>query len=233
MIENGPQNTGETGKRSGGAALLSHVRLLRECLSQSLAADPDVGPVCACSTLDELLQSLASLGPPMVMVDAAFRDGAAVAADLRRRDPVIEIVAVALEETEENILEWAGAGITGYIPSTASMAEIPVLLRQIRSGEQPCSSRIAGSLLRRVGSLGGPPRPAACEGADLTPRERVILQQIRAGLTNKDIARRLDISLGTTKTHVHNIFGKLNLRSRSQVALRPGPRLAGSERAEA
>jgi two-component system nitrate/nitrite response regulator NarL len=233
MIEQGSQGSAGTEARVAGAVLLSHVRLFRECVAQSLAADPDVGPVAACATPEELFETLATQTPPVVMVDAAFRGGAAVAADLRQRDPVVHIVAVALEENEETILDWAEAGITGYIPSTASTAEIPVLLRQIRRGEQSCSSRIAGSLLRRIGTLGVRSTPAGCDGADLTPRERVILQQIRAGLTNKAIARRLDISLGTTKTHVHNIFSKLNLHSRAQVALRMGHHVTSDRPAEA
>jgi ATP/maltotriose-dependent transcriptional regulator MalT len=54
--------------------------------------------------------------------------------------------------------------------------------------------------------------------AGLTLREREVLKLVSAGLSNKDIARRLAISLGTTKSHVHNLLGKLNVSRRMDVA---------------
>jgi DNA-binding NarL/FixJ family response regulator len=214
------------------AVVVSQVCLFRECVSQSLAHDPSVRVLEVCATLDHALESVESLQPQMILLDAAFHGGPAVAARLRHAGGEAQVVALALEETEENILDWAEAGISGYVPDTASMSEIPALLRQILWGEQSCSSRIAGSLLRRVGGLqrGGEPRAAP---VDLTPRERVILRHIGAGLTNKDIARQLDISLGTAKSHVHNIFGKLKLTSRGQVAARMRGRLGAGSRVEA
>ena len=206
--------------------VVSQVRLFRECVSQALAHDASVRVLEVCATLEHALESVESLRPRMILLDAAFHGGPAVAARLRQTGDDAQVVAVALEETEENILDWAEAGISGYVPDTASMSEIPALLRQILWGEQSCSSRIAGSLLRRIGRShrGADPRPTATS-VDLTPRERVILRHIGAGLTNKDIARQLDISLGTAKSHVHNIFGKLNLTRRAQVAARMGGRL--------
>jgi DNA-binding NarL/FixJ family response regulator len=227
-----PWTTAETREGSIDAVMVSQVCLFREYVSQSLKSDPVVRVLEVCATLEHGLESVESLQPQMILLDAAFHKGIAAAAQLRQSAPEAQLVAVAIDETEENILDWAEAGIAGYVPNTASMAELPVLLRQIRWGEQSCSSRIAGSLLRRIGRLerdrggdqrGRPPMP------DLTPRERVILRHISAGLTNKDIARQLDISLGTAKSHVHNIFGKLNLRSRAQVAARMGSPLGIGE----
>ena len=214
------------------AVVVSQVCLFRECLSQSLASDPIVRVLEVCATLEHALDSVDSLRPQMILLDAAFHGGASTAAQLLLAGPAAQVVAVALQETEENILDWAEAGIAGYVPDTASMSELPDLLRQICWGEQLCSSRIAGSLLRRIGRLGRAGE-ARAPTVDLTPRERVILRHIGAGLTNKDIARQLDISLGTAKSHVHNIFGKLNLRSRAQVAARLGRGVAVDRRLEA
>lgn len=203
------------------AILISQVCLFREYVSHALANDSTLKVVRVCETLDQGLGAVETLQPQMILLDAAFTAGPAATARLRHASPAAQVVAVALEETEETILDWAEAGMAGYVPSTASMSELPRLLRQIRWGEQSCSSRIAGSLLRRIGRMGhGREAGRQAPSVDLTPRERVILRHIRDGLTNKDIARQLDISLGTAKSHVHNIFGKLNLRSRAQVAAR-------------
>ncbi len=212
--------------------VVSHVCLFRECVVQALASDPSVRVLEACATLDHALNAIEHLSPRMILLDAAFHGGPATAARLRTAGADAQVVAVALQETEQNILDWAEAGIAGYVPDSASMSELAALLKQIRWGEQSCSSRIAGSLLRRIGRMGRagePPAPAI----DLTPRERVILRHIGAGMTNKDIARQLDISLGTAKSHVHNIFGKLKLSRRAQVAARLGRVVSEDHRLEA
>jgi DNA-binding NarL/FixJ family response regulator len=203
------------------AIVVSQVRLLRECLCQSLANEPFIRVSEVCADLEQALESIEDLRPAMVLLDAKFDGGRSVATRFGKMFPAMQVVAVALPETEEAIMEWAEAGIAGYVPDTASMRDVPGLLMQIRRGEQTCPSWIAGSLLRGMARSRADGHIDETQGgAALTPRERVIVRHIGAGLSNKDIARRLDISLGTAKSHVHNIFGKLKLRSRAQLAAR-------------
>lgn len=203
------------------AVIVSQVCLLRECIGKSLDQDASIRVVGDCATLDHALASMENLGPDMILLDAAFSGGANAAAQLSEAGGTTQIVAVGLEESEENILDWAEAGIAGYVADTASMGELPQLLKQIRWGGQSCSSRVVGALLRRVGRMGKRGElPGGAPLAELTPREKTIHRCIGVGLTNKDIARQLNISIGTTKSHVHNILGKLNLTNRAQVAAR-------------
>jgi DNA-binding NarL/FixJ family response regulator len=210
--------------------IVSQVCLFRECLSQSLADDKTIHILDACATLDHALDSVKRLNPDLVLLDAKFAGGARASARLNEASRRAQIVAMALEESEENILDWAEGGIAGYVADTASMRDLPRLLRQIRWGRQACSSQVMGGLLRRIGRMGREieSRRAAPAGI-LTPREQMIQQHIAAGLSNKDIARRLNISVGTAKTHVHNILGKLKLSNRAQVAARHGGRRASIE----
>src|SRR6202020_1055352 len=110
----------------------------------------------------------------------------------------------------------------GYIPKTAGLADVISMLLGISQGDQVCSAAVAGGLIRRLHE-----RPAASQNASkrallpaLTPRETQIIELISAGLSNKDIARRLKIGVSTTKSHVHNLLSKLNVAQRSQAALR-------------
>jgi DNA-binding NarL/FixJ family response regulator len=130
--------------------------------------------------------------------------------------PEARVVVLAIAETEENVLAWAEAGIAGYVPNTASVSDLTSLIGQISRGEQTCPSRIAGSLLRRVAAVGRGAGPASA-APPLTRRECEILRLVCAGLSNKDIARRLSISVGTTKSHVHNLLGKLSVQRRAEV----------------
>ncbi|HXW25957.1 MAG TPA: response regulator transcription factor [Xanthobacteraceae bacterium] len=157
-----------------------------------------------------------ALRPAVVLLDAAFPGGMGAVTQLSAIIPQASVVVFAIAETEENVLAWAEAGVAGYVPNTASVSDLIALIGQISRGEQACPSRIAGSLLRRVATSGR----ATASGASappLTRREFEILRLICDGLSNKDIARRLSISLGTTKSHVHNLLGKLSVQRRAEA----------------
>jgi DNA-binding NarL/FixJ family response regulator len=120
----------------------------------------------------------------------------------------------AVSEAAEDVVAWAESGASGYIPRTAGIADLIPLVLDIKQGKQPCSASVAAGLLRR---LSNGANHAAAQIA-LTAREAQIAQMIAAGLSNKDIARCLNIGLATTKTHVHHLLAKLNLERRGQAA---------------
>jgi DNA-binding NarL/FixJ family response regulator len=129
----------------------------------------------------------------------------------------MRIVVFAVNENERDIVAWAQAGAVGYIPSSAALSDLVRLVADIRDGKQVCSGRVAAGLLRRV-ALASPPDSGRVAAPALTRRERQTAELIRVGLSDKEIARQLNISLATTKSHVHNLLGKLNVQRRSQVA---------------
>jgi two-component system nitrate/nitrite response regulator NarL len=159
--------------------------------------------------------------PDSIYVDA-FPGGRSAAAQLAAAIPEVRVVALALAETEENVLAWAEAGVAGYVPNTASVDDLVSMIDLISRGEQTCPSRIAGGLLRRIATAGAgagpglPPPPVV----PLTQRELEIFNLLGEGLCNKDIARRLSISLGTTKSHVHNLLRKLSVQRRAEAMTR-------------
>jgi DNA-binding NarL/FixJ family response regulator len=118
-------------------------------------------------------------------------------------------------------IAWAEAGAAGYIPRTAGLADVVPTLMGIMRGEQNCSASVVGGLLRRLRNLprGGNRSSEALPPPMFTIRELQIIELIDAGLSNKEIARRLSIGVATTKSHVHNLVGKLKLQRRSQAAL--------------
>src|ERR1700722_6883283 len=93
-------------------------------------------------------------------------------------------------------------------------------MMEIHSGEQVCSGRDAPGLLRRIAhpANGRARRHERSPISALPRRERQTAELIKSGLCDKEIARRLNISLATTKSHVHNLLGKLNARRRTELA---------------
>lgn len=155
-----------------------------------------------------------------ILLDARHRGDVATVRLIRAGVPDVPIIAFGLKDTEEDIVRWAQAGVAGFIPATVSLNEFLPTVADVLSGEQPCSDRMAAILFRRVasGARDAIGRNAPPPIAELTRREREIAEQISVGLSDKEISRRLSISLATTKSHVHNLLGKLNLRRRGQVA---------------
>ena len=108
----------------------------------------------------------------------------------------------------------------GYIPRTTPLCDFIRLMMEIHSGEQVCSGRVAAGLLRRIAHTanGRVRRNGLAAISALTRRERQTAELIKSGLSDKEIARRSNISLATTKSHVHNLLGKLNARRRTELA---------------
>ncbi len=201
-------------------AIVSGVRFLREGLADVFERDPRVSVVRLCADLFEAAALGSALDVDIVLLDATIAPSAAAVRRAIETVPGMRIVVIAVRETEDDIIAWAEAGVIGYVPSTAALTDLVRLVVDIHSGRQVCSSRVAAGLMRRIalGALPASGRDAGASAPALTKRERQAAQLIMTGLSDKEIARQLNISLATTKSHVHNLLGKLNLQRRSQVA---------------
>jgi DNA-binding NarL/FixJ family response regulator len=202
--------------------VVSEVRFVREGLAEILERDGSVSVVGLSADLAAVVASSPALRPDIVLLDAAYPKGAVAVKQTHDVIPDLSIVVFAVRETEEDIIAWAEAGAIGYVPNTAAVADLVRLVTNIHDGEQPCSGRVAGGLMRRIAGTAslGNGRSASLPAPALTARERQAAELIKIGLSDKEIARRLSIGVGTTKSHVHNLLGKLNVRRRGQVATR-------------
>jgi DNA-binding NarL/FixJ family response regulator len=198
-------------------AVVSEVRFCREALAEVFERDPLVASVRLCADLSEAVALSPAARPDAVLVDAGSAEGAQAVRRALEIAPSMRIVVFAVNENERDIVAWAQAGAVGYIPSSAALSDLVRLVADILDGKQVCSGRVAAGLLRRV-ALASPPDAGRAAAPALTRRERQTAELIRVGLSDKEIARQLNISLATTKSHVHNLLGKLNVQRRSQVA---------------
>lgn len=198
--------------------ITSEIRFLRESLGEILGRSDTISVLGYCTDFGQTLSMSRELSPDMVLLDAMLGEGTSVVRRLREMVTGLRIVVFAVTESVESVLAWAEAGVAGYIPSTAAIADLHRLLADIDSGRQACSAPVAAGLLRRIASTAGRPLAHGLASPALTARELEIVRLIGVGLSNKEIARRLDIGLATTKSHVHNALGKLKMQRRGQVA---------------
>lgn len=197
--------------------VLVAVRLYRDGIADALARDVRFRVVGRAGVLEDAQEQLGRLpDPPKVtLVDLGLPEGAGAIRLLRTSWPSTSIVALAVPEAADEIVQLAEAGVDGLVTQDASLAEVLDAVAAAVRNEALTSPAVAAVLLRRVASLAGEHR--AVEGAMLTRREREIVALIGHGLSNKEIAGALQIELSTVKNHVHHILEKLQVRRRAEA----------------
>jgi two-component system nitrate/nitrite response regulator NarL len=166
-----------------------------------------------------------ALQPAVLVLDVSVGDALGVARDVRREAPEVRIVAVGLQDTDQEIVKCVEAGIEGFATRRQSLSETLVVIRSVARGETFCSPTIAATLVRHVAALAHT-RNGQAPLARLTARELEVLRLIDGGMSNKQIAHRLSIELSTVKNHVHSVLDKLDARGRGEaVAVLRGVRV--------
>jgi two-component system nitrate/nitrite response regulator NarL len=200
--------------------ILSDIRFVREGLADVLGRDGTFQIVGVASDLEHACKLAQSSPPRVILIDTALPHGIRAVGALRECAREAEIVAFALAETETEVIAWAQAGIYGYIPRNASLSAVVGLLSNIIHGEQICPTRIAAGMLRWIArnSRSVFQGESSVVATGLTAREHEVAHLIGTGRSNKEIARQLGISVATTKSHVHNILGKLGVSKRAIAA---------------
>jgi two-component system nitrate/nitrite response regulator NarL len=201
-------------------SIISEVRFFCESLAMVLPRERLLSVSGLFADLQSATIDLADNPPDIVLLDENFPDGLAAIARIRNAAPLAPVVVIALAETADEVIAWAEAGAVGYIPKSTRLADIVPLLIDIRRGKQVCTASVAASLLRRLSTRGTASggHSATAPPPKLTAREAQIAQMVVDGMSNKDIARSLNIGLATAKTHVHHLLGKLNMQRRGQAA---------------
>ncbi len=132
--------------------------------------------------------------------------------------PKAKVMVLASGEVNDSLFECMAAGAHGCVLENSSIEHLRKAIERVHRGETFHSPAIVQSLFRRVTQSGhAAPAAARTQPAELTPREKEIVRCIAERLSNKQIARRLELSLHTVKNHVHNIVDKLQVRSRHEA----------------
>src|SRR5258705_9889459 len=169
------------------------------------------------------LAMVAALLPDVVVMDLMMpgMDGVAATAELKRRHPAVEVVAITSFIEENRITAALEAGASGFLLKDAEADDLAGAIRSAHGGEVYLDPAVAGIVARRM-RAGAESRPDDGDAAALerlTPRERDILGCLGRGLSNRAIADELGMAERTARTHVSNILAKLGLASRTQAAL--------------
>jgi two-component system, NarL family, nitrate/nitrite response regulator NarL len=199
--------------------IVTPVRLLGDGLTECLAARAGLSVRSVLPDLSRLRDELTDVEGGLVLVDTTLGVDLEEVRALAVAHPAIAFVALGLQEQRQDVIRCGRAGFSGYVPRSANIDELHNALMDVAAGRLACSSEISGGLMRalfRRDSNAAVPDSAEA----LTRREGEVLQLIGRGLSNKEIARELVLSLPTVKHHVHNVLSKLDVPHRAQAMRR-------------
>ena len=199
-------------------AIVDDNRLVREALTAMLGALPEF-LVLASATADSAF--LTAVKPQVVLLDVGLgdQDSLRVATAIRSEVPDARIIVMDLIPDNEEVVEFVNAGVCGFVLKDATFDEFVATIRSVAAGEKVLPARMTESLFARIArEADGRGKEEVLEDVRMTRREREVIDLIGEGLSNKEIAQRLNIATHTVKSHVRNVMEKLALHTRLQIA---------------
>jgi len=194
-------------------ALVARSTLFAEAVSRSLET-AGIPVTTILSPNGTSLEELGGADATVALVEARATV-ADTAAMLRRIQLVstLPLVIVGAEASEPELLELIEAGCCGCVPRDAALRDLLDAIQNVCCGRAECSPYLAALVSSRIRELARDLTGNA-EAPSLTPREVEVLHLAAAGLSNKEIAQQLRIWLQTVKSHLHNIYSRLGVRTR-------------------
>ena len=204
--------------KSTTVAIIDDNRLVREALTSMLNKLEGMRAV-AFPVADSAF--LAAEEPDVLLLDVGLRDqdSLRVAASLKKELPDAMIIVMDLIPVNEEIVEFVNAGVSGFVLKDATFDEFVATIRSVAAGEKVLPPRMTESLFSQIAMQAeGRGGEHVLDDVRMTRREREVIDLIGEGLSNKEIAQRLNIATHTVKSHVRNVMEKLALHTRLQIA---------------
>lgn len=197
--------------------------LFREGLRTLLSTRPEVDVVGEAANGEQALQLADTVRPDVVLMDLRMpvMDGIQATARIREKHPDVPVLVLTTFDDDANLFGALRAGAAGYLLKDVSSDTLMSAIGAAARGEAFLQSTVTGRVVAafaRLMETGGPRAEALV--MPLSPRERQIVALLGTGASNKEIADRLCLAEGTVKNHVTNILTKLDVRDRTQAALR-------------
>lgn len=211
----------KAGAKQIALVLIDDNRLLREGLTAMIHTQAGFTVLAASADVEEALQTVRDAKPDVVLVDFGLEDhdSLTLTATVHAEVPSARVIVMGLLPSQEDVADYVRAGASGFIMKHASFDDFFRTIRRVAGGAEVLPQALTNTLFSQI--TRNLPRGSIIrdlEGIRLTKREHEVVDLLGEGLSNKDIARRLNIAVHTVKSHVHNVLEKLSLHSRLEVA---------------
>ena len=195
-------------------------RLFRECLESVLAEDQRFDVRSVDHTDTEALETFDQEESDVFLIDLNLPGELAVKLTRRIRERMdrAKLLLLAYASSQDCLIECISAGAHGCILEASSLDELDTAIEKVFHGETFCSQEIVQTMFDRLASTASnAPLRRRAESIDLTRRELEVVDLISDRLSNKEIAKKLSLSVYTVKNHVHNIVEKLCVEDRHEA----------------
>ena len=195
--------------------------LFRGAIAALIAGQDDMVVVGEAENGLDAVEKAHALTPDLVVMDIEMpiMNGVEATRLIRERLPGVKVVMLTVSETDDHVFDAIRFGAHGYLLKDLRPEQLYDLIRSVMRNETPLSPAIAGRLLKEIQS-GATKRNSSLTPTQepaITRRELEVLQFVAEGMRNKEIGKRLWITEGTVKNHVHNALEKLQMENRIQA----------------
>lgn len=194
--------------------------LLRQALKSALEKQPDFEVITEASDGEEAVKLATELVPDVVIMDISMPNlnGLEATKQIKTKCPSVAILVLTVHSDSEHILNILQAGAGGYLTKSVYGDEVIHAVRALVSGETVLSPSVSRQVIKYA-SRHITKSPDLDAGDKITARELEILRLAAKGISNRDIALRLDLSLRTVKGYMADLFLKLNVASRTEMVI--------------
>lgn len=194
--------------------------LVRQGTRELLEQQEDLEVVAEASDGKEAVQLALRERPDVVIIDFAMPrlNGIEATRQIKAVAPNIAVLVLTAYDSEQYVFAFLEAGAAGYLLKDVSVDELVKAVRAVYAGESvlhPAITRKVISRFARPGERQGPGNVLD----QITERELEVLRLAARGMSNRDIARELDISMRTVQTHLSNVFNKMGVGSRTEAVM--------------
>ena len=195
-----------------GVLIAEDHSVVRGGLIELLGVTDDLEVVGTAANGTEAIELARELRPDVVLMDISMPevDGIRATRAIREAEPEARVVMLTAFSDRDRVVAALDAGAVGYLLKDAQPQEVRDAIRAAARGDAPLAPRAARELLAARSEE---------QRAELSKREREVLVLVAEGLPNKLIARRLEISEKTVKTHLTSVFQRIGVSDRTQAAL--------------
>ncbi len=217
LSREGTKAGGETGAAKVRIVLVDDHPVVRQGLARLINDEPDL---CVCAEADSAsaaLEAIAKHKPDLAIVDISMggSDGIDLVKDLRVRIPGMPALVLSMHDESLYAERVLRAGAKGYVMKQEAPEKVMTAIRRVLAGEVYVSEKISGRLLKAMSGTKGPPSESPLDR--LSDRELQVFRLIGSGLSVREIAEKLKLSVKTIETHREHIKEKLNLKSSSEL----------------